>query len=280
MSDQWDQAIKAYGNPPLFPEGVAKVDKPSCCPANSWPGLTTDYAPKGTVTDMKVDDGQTMKVYRVKPEADCAPDVVIYWGYDIGGFTQGRTKAMADTFAELNECEVIMADVYLGDETDWEDIDGFLKKYPTTIVNPRYLKALELAGSRKIIFVGTCWGTLPFMTLCADSYNENYLCGVQYHPSTRACGYEGRDEWELTAKVTVPQFVMAAENDVAEYKPGGKTIEILTQSAPGSQCVEPLPGTTHGWTVRGDVSVPTVKATVENAISQGIAFINQMRSAL
>jgi len=73
---------------------------------------------------------------------------------------------------------------------------------------------------------------------------------------------------------------MAAENDVAEYKPGGKTIEILSQSAPGSQCVEPLPGTTHGWTVRGDVSVPEVKATVENAISQGVAFINQMRSSL
>ena len=126
----------------------------------------------------QVDDGQTMNVYRVKPEADCAPDVVIYWAYDIGallsprylmshtstagGFTQGRTKAMADTFAELNECEVIMADVYLGDETDWKDIDGFLKKYPTTIVNPRYLKALELAGSRKIIFGSR---TMPLWSL-------------------------------------------------------------------------------------------------------------------
>ena len=87
-----------------------------------------------------------MKVYSVKPEADCASDVVIYWSYDIGGFsapssissfrlfldpylmshisggfTQGRTKAMCDTFAQLNKCEVILADVYLGDETTWQD---------------------------------------------------------------------------------------------------------------------------------------------------------------
>jgi len=247
----------------------------SCCPAESWPGLKTDYAPKGVVSEIEVEGG-SMKVYSTK-SADCASDAVIFWLYDIGGFTQGRTKAMCDTFAELCGCEVILPDVYLGDETDWKDIEGFLKRFPTTLVDPRYLKALQLAGDRKIAFIGTCWGTLPIMSLCANAHQENFLCGVQYHPSTRAIGYEGGDEWELTGKVTVPQLIFAAENDVDAYKPGGQTITSLEKTAAGSVCLDPLPGTTHGWTVRGDVSDPAVKATVELAIAKGVEYINKMR---
>jgi len=249
----------------------------ACCPPEHWPGLKTEYVPTGSVEELEVDGGQQMKVYRTKPSGDCETDVVIYWSYDIGGFTQGRTKAMCDTYAEICKCEVILPDVYLGEETDWKDIPAFLKQFPTTLVCPRYLHALELAAGRKIAFVGTCWGTLPIMALCADSMQDAFLCGVQFHPSTRACGYEGRDEWEMTSKVTVPQFIMAAENDVKEYWPEGKTIQSLEKTAPGSICVQPLPGTTHGWTTRGDVTLPEVKATVEKAISQGTAFINKMR---
>lgn len=152
----------------------------SCCPADSWPGLKTDYVPKGQVVPVEVDGGASMEVYIAKPESgECASDLVIVWFYDIGGANQGRTKAMCDTFANVCGCEVLLPDVYLGDATDWSDIPAFLKKFPTTVANPRYVKALELAqqGGRKIAMIGTCWGTLPMMSLCADLKMDAFLCG-------------------------------------------------------------------------------------------------------
>lgn len=50
---------------------------------------------------------------------------------------------------------------------------------------------------------------------------------MQYHPSTKACGMEGLDEWELTRKVSVPMLIMAAENDVDAYKPGNEALPAL-----------------------------------------------------
>merc|ERR1711907_303749 len=106
------------------------------------------------------------------------------------------------------------------------------------------------------------------MALYANHNHESFICGVQYHPSTRAAGMEGLDEWDITAKVTVPQLIFAAENDVDEYKPGGKTIESLATTAPGSVCLPVIPGTAHGWVSRGDISDADVKAAVEQAINQ------------
>merc|ERR1712130_192136 len=159
--------------------------------------------------------------------------MVIYWMYDIGGANQGRTKALCDTFADLCGCEVVLVDVYLGDGTDWQDIPTFLKSYNMQNCLPRYMKVME-AEKRKIAAIGTCWGTLATMTIFAESKGLDFLCGIQYHPSTKACGMEGVDEWELTAKVTVPQLILAAENDVDEYKPGGASILSLEKTAPGS----------------------------------------------
>jgi len=258
-------------------ESIVKSTK-SCCPEGSWPGLVVDSQPVGAVTEIDLDSGDKMKVYTTKPAGGCDEAFVLFWAYDIGGLDQGRTKSMCDTFAELCGCEVILPDVYLGDSTDWVDIDGFLKRYPTGVVNPRYLKVFEMAGTRRIGLIGTCWGTLPWMSICADHHRDDFVCCVQYHPSTRACGYEGLDEWELSSKVKVPQFIMAAENDVKEYWPGGKAIQVLEVSAPGSVCLAPLEGTVHGWTVRGDITLPEVKRTAEEAVAKGVEFITKMRA--
>merc|ERR1739848_637254 len=115
---------------------------------------------------------------------------------------------------------------------------------------------------RKIAAIGTCWGTLATMTIFGESKGLDFLCGIQYHPSTKACAMEGNDEWELTAKVTAPQLILAAENDVKEYKPGGSTILSLEKTAPGSKCLPAMPGTVHGYVPRGDINDPKVKETV------------------
>jgi len=35
----------------------------SCCPAESWPGLTTDYVPKGSVTEMERINHHSSTIY-------------------------------------------------------------------------------------------------------------------------------------------------------------------------------------------------------------------------
>lgn len=251
----------------------------ACCPPGSLPGLVTDYKPTGNVTELPLPDGSKMNVYRV---GNAKSDRVVYWCHDIGGFSQGRTKAMCDTFSQILDCEVVLIDAFLGDSTDWTDIEGFLKKYPSTKGVPRYLAAMK-GDKRKISMIGTCWGTMPIMWLCQkeemEKHQLNIVAGIQYHPSTRIFSNEGLDEFEITAKCIVPQMIYPAANDIEEYQPGGKVITILDKAAPGSICypAQKKNGieTDHGWTVRGDVSDPIMKEFVDEAIQKAQDFMNK-----
>jgi len=252
----------------------------SCCTPSAWGALQPPegYANRGTVDKVKVDGGE-MEVYRVMPAdaASCKSDICVYFFYDIGGANQGRTKALCDTFADALCCEVILPDVYLGDATDWKDIDGFLMKYNTQNCDPRYL-ALIKDEKRKMVFVGTCWGTLPMTSIYAEYPSLPFLCGIQFHPSTRAAGYEGKDEFEMTGKVKAPQMILAAADDVEQYLPGGKTIALLEANAPGSVCHAPFPGTFHGYVPRGDMAVAEMKETVQKSIQMAVDFITKLRA--
>merc|ERR550525_1227006 len=249
-----------------------------CCPPTAWGALEppTGYTPRGEISKVPVDGGD-MEVYRVRPASgECSEDIVVYWMYDIGGANQGRTKALCDTFADCCVCEVVLCDVYLGDATDWKDIPGFLQKYATVNCEPRYMKLID-GEKRKMVFIGTCWGTLLMHSIYANFPGLPYCCGIQYHPSTRAAGYEGKDEFELAAKCKVPQMVLPAEDDEEQYQPGGKTIQILETGAPVSVGCPPLPKTFHGFVPRGDVTELEMRSTVEKAIQMAVDFIQKMR---
>merc|ERR1712194_526113 len=132
--------------------------------------------------------------------------------------------------------------------------------------------------TRKIVGVGTCWGTLPMTSIFGNSTDLQFLAGIQFHPSTRAAGYEGKDEFELTGKVKAPQMILAAADDVEQYLPAGKTIELLNASAPGSVCHSPFPGTKHGYVPRGDMAVPEMQETVQKSIQMAVDFVTNLRT--
>jgi len=252
----------------------------SCCPPGSLPGLEGKWDSIGTVSELPLESGDKMRVYRVGNKNS---DKVVYWCHDIGGFEGGRTQAMCDTFAQVLDCEVIMADAFLGDCTDWIDIEGYLKKYPSTLAIPRYLQLLK-GETRKVTMIGTCWGTMPIMMLSQKEEMAKHKIdirgGVQFHPSTRIVINEGIDEFELTKKCVVPQMLYPAANEIDRYMPGGEIIQILNEVAPGSICypAQKKDGqqTDHGWTVRGDVRDPVMKEFVDEAIQKAAAFIRKV----
>ena len=71
-----------------------------------------------------------------------------------------------------------------------------------------------------------------------------------------------------------------AGNDMENWGEATANAEALKKSACGDKCVwKPYPEMSHGWSVRGDVQDPKVKADVESVLADAIGFFNQYLKA-
>ena len=205
----------------------------SCCPATALSQLGTgDYVSKGKVT--KIDRGgqfdssdlwlqticivdQPLELYVVGSGPKC-----IVWNYDICGFDSGRTRQMADLFAEAGYL-VIIPDFYRGtwriptapdiaqylkDQTNWEKLQQDILK----IVLP-YAKS---RGATSLGALGTCWGSYMVVRECGY---EQFKAGVSWHPShSQVARLLGEDEEQLLANIQCPQLFMPAGADAESCK--------------------------------------------------------------
>lgn len=250
----------------------------SCCPADSWPAMQVDYSPKGVISQVDLPDGTKMDVYKV---GKSDTDYVIYLNYDVFGLVGGRTKAMADTLAELCQCECIIVDIFLGDKIlDLSEAPQFIPKYGSSVVLPRFQAVLK-DEKRKVAMVGVCYGAYCNAILTAKDVVPTAFCSVWWHPSVRVAPMFNEVEAEITEKIVVPTSILAAEvNDPEQYHPGGASILSLEKTAPGSECLPLAKGMSHGWTCRGDLNIPEVKDQVQNAIDNFKRFYDQCKAKL
>jgi len=202
----------------------------------------------------------------------------IIWNYDIFGFDSGRTRQLADIFAEYGYYLVIIPDYYRGtwispgspgtkefirDQTNWE---GKLRGDWEKKTLP-YLKSL---GIKKMGTIGTCWGS--YMAIRLSLYDD-VVAGVSIHPahSTIMSLLEEDEEVILDqlAKTETPQLIMPSKTDSFNVKSGGLNEQVLGKNL--ATIVE-FPDMSHGWTSRGDMKDPVVARDVRKAIGLAIGF--------
>jgi len=234
---------------------------PGCCPPGSWPCLTApeDYTPRGTEDTL-----EDLPIYVVGEAGDKAivvmPDV-FGWG--------GRAKGICDTLADQGYF-VVMPDPFRTDTAEGkEDFVAWVQGFPwddkVSGDVARVMAFVESKGATSVGAMGICWGV---WAICKASANGvPFKCGAGPHPSTRLEGLLGGNEVDMMAAVNMPVLLMPAGNDPENLKEGGEIAELMVAKG-GASVV--FPDMAHGFTTRGDLSVPEVKRDVEAAIGQAI----------
>jgi len=222
------------------------------------------YKDQGTVS--KLDD---LPIYVVGEGAKC-----IVWNYDIFGFDSGRTRQLCDYFADQGYF-VVLPDYYRGTFHDPRNPGGkeFLERESNwDKLYSDWEKVKEYAdgqGCTKYGTIGTCWGTYPVVKL---STLEEFSAGVSMHPShPPVMNILGESEEDLYKEILSPQLFMPSRSDSSSVKIGGLAESILGEEL---KIIE-FPAMDHGWTTRGNLSIPSVDRDVHKAIEEAIKFFNK-----
>jgi len=236
--------------------------------SSSLPRLSNcDYKERGQVIESE--ELGDLPIYVVGKGPKC-----IIWNYDIFGFDAGRSRELCDYFADQGYF-VIMPDYFRGTwiappapgtreflvnqsnitklMSDWEKVKAYAESH----------------GAEHFGAIGTCWGSYPtvhFSTL------PDFKAGVSMHPShSPIMTTLGEDEEQLYQKITAKQLFMPSRTDSPNVKPGGMAENILGDKLHIIEFNE----MNHGWTVRGNLSDPTIDRDVHSAIAEALDFFNE-----
>lgn len=209
---------------------------------------------------------------------------------DIFGPDSGRTKHDAENLSKLGYA-VVVVDVADGDYLNMErlgEVLDWLKAHPydgyiSSRVNDAIAYLHQEVGVETISSYGYCLGA--WVGACLVAQDKPVVTGhVSFHPSWRnetMLYGEGAVE-KLAERVKVPNLLLAASNDIDEVKAGGAVEAIL--KAKGGEIGElskaiTFPDVVHGWVIRGDLSDPVVKASVDKAWAEALSFMEKVNPA-
>ena len=120
-----------------------------------------------------------------------------------------------------------------------------------------------------------CRGSWVGSHILADPELEGYVTSLSGpHPSiTIEERLFSRSSEELVARVRKPVLLLPCENDPDTYRVGGAIHNLLTQNVKEDFVVVDMPTVKHGFTVRGDISIPEVHRCVKVALDAILNFI-------
>jgi dienelactone hydrolase len=257
----------------------------TCCPPNSAPYLQASGTPSGVVIETD------FSFYITGDKAGHRKGILLI--PDVYGWNGGRTRLIADSFAEQGYYTVVpqILTPALDGGTDGDglppDFDFATKAashfvpymagfdYPT--FSAKFKAAFLLfkaAGVDQIGLIGFCWGGWLLCQILADpEMPPEIKAGVIAHPSVHLEGMVfGRNASELVAKVQRPILLLPAGNDPDRYRAGGDIFEPLKAAQPDSDVDLHFSEMTHGWVPRGDLSDPSVEACVDMAMKASFEY--------
>merc|ERR1712117_304272 len=180
----------------------------------------------------------------------------------MGGFNGGRARQLVDMIASKGFM-VVMPDYFRGGfcEPTKPEFNEFLKRVTVASnITKDFDAAMKYAkehGAQTFSCIGTCWGS--YANLRISGHMKSLKCAVSLHPAHHGMIEAlGEDENAILEEAKgVPQMFLPAGNDPPETKEGGLARKILSEGESCLKIVE-FHDMVHGWTVRGDMSVPEV----------------------
>lgn len=250
-----------------------------CCPAGSTEPKRRDpaVALKG---EMRKINGLDAYVVGSLPSSGLALIVC----EDISGIDSGRTKEIADRFAENIGCLVVLPEL-LGDI--WPESYGapalcnmpwfipFLRRNNDLVTTKRFqdsiLPFLLEQGATKFAFVGFCLGGCIGTALASD---KRFICGATCHAAFQGFGIAGGHTLEeVISAVKCPMLLLPTSNDPKIAQPDGIVHKILVEKAKVECNIEPYSEQVHGFVNRGDIKDEKVSRDVEKALTRVESFI-------
>ena len=254
----------------------------SCCPANSWPSLQTDYVPKWANQVLTKEGEKDMVTYVSGTGEEKKACLVLP---DIFGIEGGRNKAICDQLQQ-NGYYTVMPDYFFGGDFKGDlatELGDWAKTFPYELHRAPIARALayiESKGFSKIVAIGFCWGCWVSFKMAADDEFKHRILGcADCHPSLKLEPWIWNNSMESLAEAAkdgFPQLLLSADNDPAEVREGGSVISILQTKPDSKSKVVDFPTAKHGWINRGDTSDAQVKEDVRVAMEHILTFFNEV----
>lgn len=193
---------------------------------------------------------------------------------DIHGYKLPNVLLIADQLSEISSRQVLIPDILMGDPIKPSDErHQWLEKHSSEITRPivdSFLAQLTKEKSPKSLFgIGYCFGAkYCIQNLAKDGY---FTAGAVAHPS-----FVSVEEVEA---VTKPVLISAAETDKSFTEElRNKTIQILAAKNIRYQ-LDLFLSVSHGFAVKGDLSIPEVKYAKEKVLIDQAYFFSQFYNA-
>jgi len=235
--------------------------------------LSDLYSPTGSMETFN-----NMTFYTVGEGKEC-----VVFNYDIKGIHNTRTKLLCDLIARQGY-QVMLPDYFHNEYYDFatmgpQGIYAFMAKHNNPVkltgdIEERVLPYGESKGCTSYKVIGTCWGT--YMVLRFSSYPA-VKAGISMHPShpnmLLAQGVNVTDF--LRENVQCPQLYLVAGDDPDSVKTGGEEQRILGDKL----TIVEFPDMSHGWTTRGDLTDPNIRAGTLKAMNKMMDFLKNSAAA-
>ncbi|KZT09837.1 alpha/beta-hydrolase [Laetiporus sulphureus 93-53] len=239
-------------------------------------GVRHEGTPEG-----KFEEIAGVSCYVATPSGDYAKEKVILYLTDIFGVELPNHQFLADDYAR-NGLKVVIPDILNKDPAPADALDPgstwdfmpWLGRHGMETVHPvldKVIPALKVTGVQKIAVLGYCYGARPAFDL---AFKNTVSVVAVSHPSLLQVP---ADLEKYSAESKAPLLINSCEVDQMFPKESqAKADEILGggKFAPGYVRTY-WEGCTHGFSVRGDMSDPKVKAGKEGAFKATVEFLKK-----
>ncbi|KIY65818.1 alpha/beta-hydrolase [Cylindrobasidium torrendii FP15055 ss-10] len=234
-------------------------------------GVTHEGTPTG-----KIEIIGGIESYVATPKGDYPKDKVLLYLSDIFGIPLVNNKLLADDFAR-NGFKVVLPDILNGDSVPIEvmeagnfDIGAWFSNHSREVTRApidKVITALKADGVKEFGALGYCFGARYGFDLALDQQLKVLAIS---HPSLLQFP---TDFEKYVSSTSTPLLINSCETD--SFFPAElheKVDEIFGKYTPGYKR-EYFPGCKHGFAVRGDVSIPAVKAGKEGAFKASVDWL-------
>ncbi|KAG9309440.1 alpha/beta-hydrolase [Chiua virens] len=236
-------------------------------------GVRHEGTPEGKVIEL---DG--VKVYFAKPTGDYPKDKAILFLPDVFGIELINARLLADDFAK-NGFQVYAIDYFGGDNLAPDalnpsakfDLMGWLSKHGQDVTRPiidKVINALKSQGITQFAATGYCFGGRYVFDLAFD---KAIKVAAVSHPSLLQVPQDLHKFKETGLPLLInscevdQMFPITAQAEADTILGGGSKSSALYKR-------EYFKGCTHGFAVRGDLSIPDVKAGKEGSFKATVEF--------